>query len=125
MKPNDRFFKSIIIKAMGKKNRAVWANARLERQSIEWMDLPYFKITFEVNDKKETQRFRVVPAGRFNWKILESLQKIYMDNWMSKIEATRNAVKVINDFYTAADRCSKEWEKPFKVYVTKTFNNNQ
>jgi hypothetical protein len=30
------------------------------------MDLPYFKITFEVNDKKETQRFRVVPAGRFN-----------------------------------------------------------
>ena len=110
-----------------KKVLTKWANARLERQNVDWMDLPYFKQTFEDTDWDVGLRFRIVPAWRFNGRIFETLQWMYMDAWDTKIEASRKANKVVIDFYRAADKCSQEWKKPFKVYITrsdkKSFNN--
>jgi len=104
---------------MGKKKvKTKWANAWLERQVVDWMDLPYFKITFDDVDEDVWLRFRIVPAWKFNGRIFETLQWMYMDAWDTKMEASRKANKVVIDFYRAADKCSKEWNKPFKVYVT-------
>lgn len=99
------------------------ANAWLERQTIEWMDLPYFKITFDDSAEDIWLRFRIVPAGKFNWKISEALQKTYIAKWMSKSEAIQKAVRTCNEFYDACDKCSKEWVKPFKVYISKRDKN--
>jgi hypothetical protein len=106
---------------MGKKKTLTrWANARLERQTIDWMDLPYFKITFDDTSGDVWLRFRVIPSGKFNGKIFETLQGMYIEAGMTKQEATIRANKVVTDFYRAADRCSKDWGKPFKVYITHT-----
>ncbi len=94
------------------------ANAWLEWQTIDWMDLPYFKLTFDDDEWDVWLRFRVVPAGRFNGKIFETLQWMYMDSWMTKKEASIKANNVVIDFYRGADKCSKNWDKPFKVYIT-------
>ncbi len=95
------------------------ANARLERHDIEGMDLPYFKITFDDYIDDVWLRFRIVPAWRFNWKIFETLQKMYIEEtWASKWAASKKAIETITDFYKASDLCSKQWTKPFKVYIT-------
>lgn len=109
-----------------KKVLTKWANARLERQNVDGMDLPYFKITFDDTDGDVWLRFRIVPSWRFNGKIFETLQWMYMDAWDSKQEASRKANNVVIDFYRAADKCSQSWKKPFKVYITRkdSFINN-
>jgi len=94
------------------------ANARLERQNVDWLDIPYFKITFNEWLDGLWIRFRLVPSWKFNWKIFEKLQSIYMEQWLNKSDASKKANDIIIAFYTAADACSKEWTKPFKVYIS-------
>lgn len=118
---------------MSKSKRVVRrANAWLERQKVEGLDLPHFKITFDNYVEEMWLRFRLIPTWKFNWKIFEKLQSMYIKQWLSKSEATKIANKSIIDFYTAASECSKEWTKPFKVYIslkdidqTKNFINKQ
>ena len=92
-------------------------NAWLEWQNVDWMDLPYFKITFDYHEKDLNLKMRVVPAWYFNGRIFESLQWIYIENWMTKPEASAKANQVVTDFYRAASECTKNKVNPFKAYV--------
>ncbi len=109
---------------MGNKKKVVrLANAYLERQNVDWMDLPYFKLTFNDDTDDVSTNYRVIPAGKFNWKVFESLQKMYMEAGDSKVNASIKANKVVVDFYSAAAKCTKDGVSPFKVYITKKFLN--
>ena len=94
------------------------ANARLERQNVEGMDIPYFKITFDDVNEDTWLRFRIVPAGRYDGRIFWTLKQMYLDWGMGNQEATTKANNTVVDFYKAASKCSENWSNPFKVYIT-------